>query len=282
MTNPIENPAYAGAAETTEPMKGADIVIRCLELAGVETLFAYPGGQSIELHQSLSKSKKLKVILPRHEQGGVFAACGYARITGKTGVCMATSGPGATNLISGIADAYMDSIPMVCITGQVSTALIGRNAFQETDIIGITRPIVKHSFLILSVDEIPQVMDAAFRIANTGRPGPVVVDVPKNIQQAITRPVFVRNPMQQRYIPDHTEILDSDVEAVRKAIVNCNRPCIYAGGGIITSEASEELVKFADSYNIPVTTTLMGIGGFPQDNAHSLDWLGMHGTYYAN
>lgn len=264
-----------------QPMKGADIVIKCLENAGVDVIFAYPGGQSIELHQSLSKSK-IRVILPRHEQGGAFAAVGYARATGKTGVCMATSGPGATNLITGIADAYMDSIPAVFITGQVGLSLIGKNAFQETDIIGITRPIVKHSFLVLDIEDIPRIMDDAFRIANTGRPGPVVVDVPKNIQQQLSRPTFPKNPFDQSYRTKHVELCASDVETVRSAIRKSRRPCIYAGGGIITAGAAEELWKFAHSYNIPVTTTLMGIGAFPEDDPLSLHWLGMHGTYYAN
>ena len=168
--------------QTTNLMKGSEITIKCLELLGVEVVFAYPGGQAIELHQALSKSK-MRVVLPRHEQGGAFAAGGYARISGKVGVCMATSGPGATNLVSGIADAYMDSIPTVFITGQVPSSMIGKNVFQETDIIGVTRPIVKHSFLVLDAKDIPQVMKEAFYLAASGRPGPVVVDIPKNIQQ---------------------------------------------------------------------------------------------------
>ncbi len=269
------------AREQETMMKGADIVVKCLEKAGVEVIFAYPGGQSIELHQSLSRSS-LRVVLPRHEQGGAFAAVGYARATGKTGVCMATSGPGATNLITGIADAYMDSIPTVFITGQVGLSLIGKNAFQETDIIGITRPIVKHSFLVLDIDDIPRILDDAFRIANTGRPGPVVVDVPKNIQQQMTRPVFPESPCHLQYQVKHTGFRTSDVEAVRSAIRRSRKPCIYAGGGVITANASEELRKFAHAYQIPVATTLMGIGAFPEDDPLSLRWLGMHGTYYAN
>ena len=158
-------------------IKGAEIVARCLEKIGVEVVFAYPGGQTIELHQAM-KGKKFRVVLPRHEQGGAFAADGYARASGKVGCCMATSGPGATNLITGIADAYMDSIPVVFITGQVGTSFIGKNAFQETDIIGVTRPLVKHSFLVLDVNDLPQIMFEAFKLAASGRPGPVVVDVP--------------------------------------------------------------------------------------------------------
>ncbi len=263
--------------------RGADLVIECLVRAGVDTLFAYPGGQSIELHQALAGHKdKIRVILPRHEQGGAFGAVGYARATGRTGVCMATSGPGATNLLTGIADAYMDSVPTVFITGQVPLSLIGKNAFQETDIIGITRPIVKHSFLVLDINDIPQIMDDAFRLANSGRPGPVVVDVPKNIQQAETIPVFPEKPYTQDYTAEHPEIKDSDLNAVRKMIQRSQRPCIYAGGGIISANASEELRKFARGYNIPVASTILGLGAFPDDDPLSLLWLGMHGSYAAN
>lgn len=264
-------------------VKGADLVIQCLLRAGVDTIFAYPGGQSIELHQALSRVRdRIRVILPRHEQGGAFAASGYARATGKTGVCMATSGPGATNLITGIADACVDSVPAVFITGQVPLSLIGKNAFQETDIIGITRPIVKHSFLVLSVEEIPRIMNDAFRLANSGRPGPVVVDIPKNIQQASTVPVFPDPPATTAYEAAHPEIRESDLAAVRKLIAKSHRPCIYAGGGIISARASEELTAFARSYHIPVVTTLLGIGAFPGNDPLSLDWLGMHGAFAAN
>ncbi len=262
------------------PMKGAQIVIKCLERQGVDTLFAYPGGASIELHQALSESK-IKVILPRHEQGGAFAAVGYARASGRTGVCMATSGPGATNLITGIADAYMDSIPVVFVTGQVPSTLIGRNAFQEIDIIGMTRPIVKHSYLILDVKEIPTIMAEAFKIASSGRPGPVVVDVPKNVQQQLWAPVYPDDvPLRRTHVLP--TLKDSDVQRVRDAISKCVRPCVYAGGGIISSGASDALRKFAESYNIPVATTLMGVGAFPESHPLSLKWLGMHGTVYAN
>ena len=266
-----------------KPVKGADLVIQCLLRAGVDTIFAYPGGQSIELHQALSRVRdRLRVILPRHEQGGAFAAVGYARATGRTGVCMATSGPGATNLITGIADACVDSVPTVFITGQVPLSFIGKNAFQETDVIGITRPIVKHSFLVLDIEELPRIMDDAFRLANSGRPGPVVVDIPKNIQQAETVPVFPAEAHGIEYEAIHPPVRESDVEAVRKLIARSHRPCICAGGGIISARASEELTAFARAYNIPVTTTLLGIGAFPDDDPLSLSWLGMHGSYAAN
>ncbi|OGV52330.1 MAG: acetolactate synthase, large subunit, biosynthetic type [Lentisphaerae bacterium GWF2_44_16] len=261
-------------------MKGAEIAIRCLEKANVETIFAYPGGQSIELHQAL-KDAKIRVVLPRHEQGGAFAAVGYARITGKTGVCMATSGPGATNLITGIADAYMDSVPLVVVTGQVGTHFIGKNAFQETDIIGITRPIVKHSYLVMDINDIPKIFAEAFYLANSGRPGPVVIDIPKNIQQQRSVPVFPEEVILRAYRPEH-KLNEADVLKIKDAIKDCKRPCIYAGGGIITAEASDALRKFAESFNIPVVTTLMGIGCIPDKHPLCLKWLGMHGTVYAN
>lgn len=267
-------------AHAEKEMKGADIVIKCLERANVDTIFAYPGGQSIELHQAL-KNSKMRVVLPRHEQGGAFAADGYARVTGKTGVCMATSGPGATNLITGIADAYMDSIPVVFITGQVPTHMIGKTAFQETDIIGITRPVVKHSYLVLDVKEIPKVIAEAFYLANSGRPGPVVVDIPKNVQQSLWAPEFPEDVTVRAYRPVHKLNL-ADIEKIKDAVKACSKPCIYAGGGIITANASGALVKFAESYNIPVTTTLMGVGVIPNEHPLSLRWLGMHGTVYAN
>src|SRR5215470_12367443 len=177
-------------AELGPTMTGSEILVACLEREGVDTIFAYPGGASMEIHQALTRSKKIRTVLPRHEQGGAFAAEGYARATGRAGVCMATSGPGATNLVTGIADAYMDSVPLVAITGQVPQAMIGKGAFQETDIFGMTLPVVKHSYLITDVNEIPRIVKEAFHIAQTGRPGPVLIDMPKNVQQARTQPVF--------------------------------------------------------------------------------------------
>ena len=265
---------------STNEMKGSDLVIRCLERANVDTIFAYPGGASMELHQSLQDST-LRVILPRHEQGGGFAAAGYARATGKTGVCMATSGPGATNLVTAIADAYMDSTPIVFITGQVPTQLIGRNAFQEIDIVGITRPIVKHNYLVLDVNDIPNVMAEAFYLANSGRPGPVLVDIPKDIQQTMCSPVYPEETIVRAYRPEH-KLQESDVKKLRDAISDAERPCVYVGGGVITANASDALIKFVESYNLPVCTTLMGIGAIPEDHPLCLEWLGMHGTVYAN
>jgi len=267
-------------AEVGPLMPGRDILVQALEREGVEVIFAYPGGASMEIHQSLTKSK-IRTILPRHEQGGSFAAEGYARATGRAGVCMGTSGPGATNLVTAVADAYMDSCPLVAITGQVNQSMIGRGAFQETDIIGVSLPIVKHSYLVTDVNDIPRIVKEAFHIAQTGRPGPVVVDVPKNIQQAKTRPVWPAAINLRGYQPDKSAdalVLNEILGLLAKA----ERPVLYCGGGIITSGAAAELRQFAEATQIPVTTTLMGIGGFPETHPLSLRWLGMHGAAYAN
>jgi acetolactate synthase-1/2/3 large subunit len=265
-------------------MYGRDIFVEALEREGVEVIFAYPGGASMEIHQSLTKSR-IRTILPRHEQGGSFAAEGYARSTGKAGVCMATSGPGATNLVTAIADAYMDSCPLIAITGQVPQAMIGRGAFQETDMVGVTLPIVKHSYLITDVNDIPRIVKEAFYIAQSGRPGPVVIDFPKNTQQVKTRPVWptlaeVKSRLRG-YNPD-LEAGDTELNEIIGLIENSERPVLYCGGGIITSGAAEELLKFSEATQIPVTTTLMGIGGFPETHPLSLRWLGMHGAAFAN
>ena len=270
----------SGAPESAL-MRGADIVIKCLELEGVDAVFAYPGGASMELHQSLTRSKKIRTILPRHEQGGAFAAEGYARASGRPGVCMATSGPGATNLVTGVADAYMDSVPLIVITGQVPTKMIGKGAFQETDVFGLALPIVKHSYLVMNVEDIPRVIKEAFYIANTGRPGPVWIDIPKDVQQGHCKPVFPDKINLRGYNPDK-RISDIAVNEIAGLIEKSERPVIYAGGGIISSNASRELIEFAEKTNIPVTTTIMGIGAVPTDHPLSMSWLGMHGTVTAN
>jgi acetolactate synthase-1/2/3 large subunit len=262
-------------------MSGSDILVACLEREGVDTIFAYPGGASMVIHQSLTRSKPIRTILPRHEQGGVFMAEGYARATGKAGVCMATSGPGATNLMTGLADAYMDSVPVVAITGQVPQAMIGKGAFQETDFFGMTLPVVKHSYLVTDVNEIPRVIKEAFHVATTGRPGPVIVDVPKNIQMAMTQPIFPNEINIRGYNPER-KASDIALNEIMGLIEKSERPVLYCGGGIITAEASEELRKFAEATKIPVTTTIMGVGCFPEDHERSLRWLGMHGAAYAN
>jgi len=261
-------------------MRGADILVEALEREGVEFMFAYPGGASMEIHQSLTRSK-IRTILPRHEQGGIFSAEGYARSTGKAGVCMATSGPGATNFVTGLADAYMDSVPVVAITGQVPQAMIGKGAFQETDIFGITLPIVKHSYMITDIADIPRVIKEAFHVAQSGRPGPVVVDFPKNLQQAETVPVWPKEPNIRGYTPTRRAD-DLTLNEIIGLIEKSERPVLYVGGGIITSNASPDLVEFARAAQIPVTTTIMGCGAFPETDPLALKFLGMHGTAYAN
>jgi acetolactate synthase I/II/III large subunit len=267
--------------EVGPAMLGCEILVACLEREGVDTIFAYPGGASMEFHQALTKSKQIRTILPRHEQGGAFAAEGYARASGKVGVCMATSGPGATNLVTGIADAYMDSIPVVAVTGQVPQAMIGKGGFQETDFFGMTLPVVKHSYLVTDINDIPRIVKEAFYIARTGRPGPVVIDVPKNIQQQKAQPVFPKESTLRGYHPEpHAN--DLELNEIIGLIEKAERPVLYCGGGIISGNASDELRKFAEATQIPVTTTIMGVGAFPEMHPLSLRWLGMHGTAYAN
>lgn len=282
-SNPVSDTqsTQAAALERGPVMNGAEILVECLEREGVDTIFAYPGGASMPIHQALTYSKKIRTLLPRHEQGGVFAAEGYARATGRAGVCMATSGPGATNLVTGIADAYMDSIPLVAITGQVAQNMIGRGAFQETDVFGMTLPVVKHNYLVWDVNEIPRIVKEAFHIAQTGRPGPVLIDIPKNIQNAKTHPVFPTTINLRGYNPiKHAD--DVALHEVMGLIAAAKNPMIYCGGGIISGEASADLLEFVERTQIPVATTLMGIGGFPESHPLSLKWLGMHGTVYAN
>jgi acetolactate synthase-1/2/3 large subunit len=280
MIKTIRKPAPRKSAERGPTMAGCDILVACLEREGVDTIFAYPGGASMEIHQALTRSK-IRTVLPRHEQGGAFAAEGYGRATGRAGVCMATSGPGATNLVTGIADAFMDSVPLIAITGQVPQAMIGRGAFQETDIFGMTLPVVKHSYLITDVNDIPRVVKEAFYIAQTGRPGPVLIDIPKNIQKARTQPVFPDKISVRGYDPCR-RAEDIELNEIIGLIEKSERPVLYVGGGIITGEASGELMRFAEAADIPVTTTIMGCGAFPESHRLSLRWLGMHGTAYAN
>ena len=276
-------PAPSPKAESGREMNGAAAVVECMIREGVDVIFAYPGGASQELHQALARTDKIRTILPRHEQGGSFAAEGYARATGKVGVCMATSGPGATNLMSAIADAFMDSIPLVAITGQVKQQFIGKMAFQETDFFGMTLPVVKHSYLVLDVHELPRIFKEAFHLARSGRPGPVVIDIPKDVQQAKFRPVFpeaveFRNP----YVGMEHRASDAQLQEVLALIAKAKRPVIYAGGGIISAEGHNELKAFAVKTNIPVATTLMGVGAFPESHPLSMQWFGMHGAAYGN
>ncbi len=276
-----KKPAASKAQSAAPIMKGRDILVKALENEGVDVIFGYPGGASMEIHQGLTLSKKIRMVLPRHEQGGSFAAGGYARSTGRVGVCLATSGPGATNLLTGIMDAKMDSIPIVAITGQVPSTVLGTDAFQETDIMGATFPLVKHSYLVQSLNEIPQVVHEAFIIAKSGRPGPVLIDIPKNIQQQETVPDFKVKFDLASYKPN----LKPSAMQIKKAIhaiKEAKRPLIYAGGGIVSSGASQELVTFVRKSKVPVTTTVMGLGAYPSEDPLSLRMLGMHGAVYAN
>jgi acetolactate synthase I/II/III large subunit len=265
-------------------MTGSDILVAALVHHGVELIFAYPGGASMPLHQSLIRYKdSIRTILPRHEQGGGFAAQGYARSTGRPGVCMATSGPGATNLVTPIADAKLDSVPLIAITGQVGTSVIGSDAFQETPIVEVCRGITKHHYLVTDVRDIPRVVREAFHIATTGRPGPVLIDLPKDVQLASCVPDFDAPMNLPGYRVDPCRrAAPEQIRQVAAAIRRARRPVIYAGGGIISSGASQELRELAAKTDIPVTTTVMGLGAFPGNDPLSLNMLGMHGTVYSN
>ena len=262
-------------------MNGARILLECLKLEGVDTVFGYPGGTVINLYDELFSFKEIRHILPRHEQAGVHAADGYARASGKVGVAIATSGPGATNTVTGIATAYMDSIPLVVITGQVPTALIGNDAFQEADIVGITRPCTKHNFLVKDVRDLATIVKKAFYIARSGRPGPVLIDLPKDVQIAATEFKYPDTIELRGYKPT----LEGHARQIEKAVgmlLAAKKPVIYVGGGAVLANASTELSELAMKMDLPVTTTLMGLGSFPGNNPLALGMLGMHGSYYAN
>ncbi|MDD5174434.1 MAG: biosynthetic-type acetolactate synthase large subunit, partial [Candidatus Omnitrophica bacterium] len=261
-------------------MTGAQILIESLKKEGVEIIFGYPGGQVLPIFDKLYGSP-LKLILTRHEQAAAHAADGYARATGKVGVCLATSGPGATNLVTGIATAYMDSIPMVAITGQVKSFLIGNDAFQEADITGITRPITKHNYLVEDVKDLARTVKEAFHIASTGRPGPVLIDLPADIQMQEAEFVYPQKVNIRGYNPTY-EGHPGQIKRAAKAISDSKRPVLYVGGGVIISDASKEVREFALANDIPVTMTLLGLGAFPQEHKLSLGMPGMHGTAYAN
>lgn len=270
------------ADKATMPQSGSDILVQCLLNHGVEIVFAYPGGASMPIHQSLTRvAPRLRTILPRHEQGGGFAAEGYAKSTGKVGVCLATSGPGATNFVTCLADAKMDSVPMVALTGQVSTPFIGTDAFQETPIIETCRAITKHHYLVQRTEDIPRVLKEAFHLASTGRPGPVIVDVPKDIQVREIVPDY-DPPMNLPGYRPVRRATRSELEKMLQMIRQAQKPIIYAGGGIISSGAAAHLKAFAERAGIPVALTLLGLGGFPSEHFLCLQMLGMHGTIYSN
>ena len=264
-----------------QPRKGCDVLVQCLEREGVDTLFAYPGGASMEIHQALTRSETVRNVLCRHEQGEIFAAEGYAKVTGRVGVCIATSGPGATNLVTGLADALLDSVPLVAITGQVPRKLIGTDGFQETPIVEVTRQITKHNYLVMKAEDIPRVMKEAFYLARTGRPGPVLVDIPKDVQQTMVIPNW-DDPMNLKgymsRLPNPAK--EDELEAVLEAIQQSKRPMLYVGGGCVDSY--RELSEFVRKTGIPVAQTLMGLGAFPEQDPLALQMLGMHGTVAAN
>lgn len=262
-------------------LKGADILMHCLQREGVDVVFGYPGGAVLPIYDALYDSP-IKHILVRHEQGAVHAADGYARASGKVGVCLATSGPGATNLVTGIATANMDSIPLVCLTGQVASTLIGKDAFQEADIAGITLPITKHSYQVERTEDVERIIKEAFYIARTNRPGPVVVDLPKDVMAREIDFEPNDSEVKLRSYRVMKGVNTGQIIAAAEAINKAQRPVIYAGGGVIASDASNELREMAEKCRIPVTTTLMGMGAFPGASYLSLGMLGMHGTRYAN
>ncbi|KAK1376107.1 Acetolactate synthase [Heracleum sosnowskyi] len=280
---PVEAPPqqFISRFSSDEPRKGSDVLVEALEREGVKHVFAYPGGASMEIHQALTRSQTIENILPRHEQGGIFAAEGYARATGRPGICIATSGPGATNLVSGLADALLDSTPLVAITGQVPRRMIGTDAFQETPIVEVTRSITKHNYLVLNVEDIPRIVKEAFFLATSGRPGPVLIDIPKDIQQQLVVPDWdqpMRLPGYLSRLPKFPNL--GLLEQIVRLISESKKPVLYVGGGCLTS--GDELKRFVELTGIPVASTLMGLGAYPCSDDLSLQMLGMHGTVYAN
>jgi acetolactate synthase-1/2/3 large subunit len=264
-----------------EPITGAEILVRCLKDEGVEYLFGYPGGSVLHIYDELYKQEDVKHILVRHEQGAVHAADGYSRASGKPGVVLVTSGPGVTNAVTGIATAYMDSIPLVVFTGQVPTALIGNDAFQEVDTVGITRPCVKHNFLVKDVRLLAETVKKAFYIATTGRPGPVLVDLPKDVTITKTDYHYPKKVKLRSYSPT----VKGHAGQIRKAvdmILSAKRPMLYTGGGVVLSDGSAELVELTQLLGYPITNTLMGLGAYPATDKQFIGMLGMHGTYEAN
>lgn len=278
----LQDTAFAGKqAKKQQQVNGADLLIRALENEKVEVIFGYPGGAVLPIYDKIYDAK-IRHILPRHEQGGIHAAEGYARISGKPGVVIATSGPGATNIVTGIADAMMDSLPLVVFTGQVATSVIGSDAFQEADILGITTPITKHNYQVRNIEDIPRIIKEAFYIASTGRPGPVLIDFPKDIAQAM---VEVKEEPKEVNLPGYQPNLQPNYLQIRKlteAVSSAKKPVILAGAGVLHSKATEELKQYAEQQQIPVVHTLLGLGGFPADHELFMGLGGMHGCYTAN
>lgn len=277
----MDSKAHPPAETSTKSITGAEIVIRCLNEEKVKFVFGYPGGAVLHIYDAIYKQKGFKHILVRHEQAAVHAADAFSRATGEVGVALVTSGPGATNAVTGIATAYMDSIPLVVISGQVPVPAIGMDAFQEVDMVGVTRPCVKHNFLVKDVKDIASTIKKAFYIAKTGRPGPVVVDIPKDITAHVADFVYPKTVEMRSYSP----VLKGHSGQIKKAVkllLEAKRPMIYTGGGLVLGDGAEELIKLARALNYPVTNTLMGLGGYPATDKQYVGMLGMHGTYEAN
>jgi acetolactate synthase I/II/III large subunit len=266
-----------------EMLSGADMIVRSMIDQGVKHIFGYPGGSVLDIYDALHEKSDIEHVLVRHEQAAVHMADGYARATGDVGVVLVTSGPGATNAITGIATAYMDSIPMVVFSGQVMSNLIGNDAFQECDMVGISRPVVKHSFLVKKAEDIPEIIKKAFYIASSGRPGPVVIDIPKDmLNPAETYPYQYPESIAMRSYNPTTQGHKGQIKRGLKALLSAKKPVLYVGGGAVISECDQQILKLAESLNLPVVNTLMGLGAFPGTHKNCLGMLGMHGTYEAN
>jgi len=283
MIQAAKSKAKIKSSKHNKAMSGAEMVIESLVEQGVDTIFGYPGGAVLPIYDAIFQQKKIKHVLCRHEQGAAHAAEGYARSTGKIGVVLVTSGPGATNAVTGLTDALLDSIPLVCITGQVPTFLIGNDAFQEADTTGITRPCTKHNYLVKEVNDLPNVMHEAFHVAGSGRPGPVVIDLPKDVQFAQGKYIAKDKAVTHMYQPKTTP----DKAAIKKAVAlmaKAKRPIFYTGGGVINAgpKASKDLTTLVKKTGFPITSTLMGLGAFPAHEDQWMGMLGMHGTYEAN
>ena len=277
----LQETAFTGTKSQQQAISGAELFINSLEKEKVEVIFGYPGGAVLPIYDSIYDSK-IRHILPRHEQGGIHAAEGYARVTGKPGVVIATSGPGATNLVTGIADAMMDSLPLVVFTGQVATSLIGSDAFQEADILGVTTPITKHNYQVRNIEDIPRIIKEAFYIASTGRPGPVLIDFPKDIA---TGKVELKEDDTEICLPGYQPTIQPNYLQIRKlteAVSSAKKPVILAGAGVLHAKATEELKQYVEQQKIPVVHTLLGLGGFPADHELFIGFGGMHGCYAAN
>ncbi len=282
-TKPKDAPTEAKTEARKSPITGAEIVVDALIREGVDVVFGYPGGAILDVFDRVNqRPEELRFVLVRHEQGAGHMADGYARATGRAGVCLVTSGPGATNLVTALATAYSDSSPVVALTGQVPTSVIGTDAFQEADVVGITRPCTKHNFLVRDIKDLARTIKEAFYIATTGRPGPVLIDIPKDVQRATLEDYVYPETVNIRSYSPQADGNSQQIKRAAKAIAQSKKPILYCGQGAMNSDCNAELVALSEKCDIPVTTTLLGLGGFPEDHPNSIRMLGMHGTQYAN